>query len=152
MCEWPRRSRFYLPSVWSYSNTDAEGKKETISASFSHFGIWNSCSGLVALNVDGASVNMGIYRGLGNLVKEDDAPWLNLVHCFNHWDKLATKDSLPIHVLQKSTNCWENSINCIRRVRELEAEALEKTVPNPSRTNGYEMDWPQSASLEENVG
>ena len=45
-----------------------------------------------ALNVDGASVNTGIHRGLGVKIKED-VPWLMLVHCFSHHLELAIEDA-----------------------------------------------------------
>ena len=41
--------------------------------------------------VDGESVNMGIHAGLGAKVRET-APWLVLVHGFNHRIELAMKD------------------------------------------------------------
>ena len=70
-------------SIEPLANTDAVGIKETISASFSRFGISNFCSRLVASNNDRASVYMGIHRGLRKLIKVD-APWLSLIHCFNY--------------------------------------------------------------------
>ncbi len=49
-------------------------------------------SRLHALNIDGASVNTGIHRGLGARIREL-APWLTVVHCFNHRLELAVKDA-----------------------------------------------------------
>ena len=47
----------------------------------------------LALNVDVASVNKGIHRGLGVKIKED-VPWLMLVHSFNHCLELAINDTV----------------------------------------------------------
>ena len=48
---------------------------------------------LFALNVDDASVNAGMHRGLGVKIKEDVA-WLMVVHCFSHRLELAIKDAI----------------------------------------------------------
>ena len=39
-----------------------------------------------------ASINTGIHAGLGAKVRET-APWLVLVHCFNHRIELVIKDA-----------------------------------------------------------
>ena len=54
------------------------------------FGFKNYYDKLVGLNLDGASVNMGRMNGLGKLVR-DEAPWFDIVHCFNHRLELAIK-------------------------------------------------------------
>ena len=72
----------------SVSNADVEIKKETIRTVFTCFGISNFTSSLLGLNVDGASVNMGVHWGLGTLIKQE-APWLSLVNCFNYRVELA---------------------------------------------------------------
>ena len=79
-------------SIESVSNVDAKGIKETIKTAFACFGISNFTSRLLGLNVDGASVNMGIHQRLLTLIKRE-APWLSLVHCSNHRVELAIKDS-----------------------------------------------------------
>ena len=47
---------------------------------------------LAGFNVDGASVNTGIHKGLAQLLHEL-TPRLNVVHCFNHCFELAIKDA-----------------------------------------------------------
>ena len=42
--------------------------------------------------MDGASVNMGRMNGLGKLVR-DEAPWVEIVHCFDNRLELAIKDA-----------------------------------------------------------
>ena len=46
------------------------------------------------LNVDGTSVNRGEHNGLGTKICEEYAPWLTVIHCFNHRLELAIKDAL----------------------------------------------------------
>lgn len=59
---------------------------------FHHFGVSDFSSHLYSLNVDGASVNLGIHKGVVMLLK-DESPWLNAVHCFNNQVELAVKDA-----------------------------------------------------------
>ena len=131
-------------SIESVSNADAEGIKETIKADFPCFGISNFISHLLSLNVDGASVNMGIHCGQGTLIKQE-APWLCLVHCFNHRVKLAIKDSFANSsftsvddLLMELYYLYEKSPKHLRKLKTL-AEAVDKTLPKPSRTTG--MMW-----------
>ena len=49
-------------------------------------------SHLYGLNVNGASVNLGVYKGVATLLR-DASPWLIVVHCFNHRVQLAAKDA-----------------------------------------------------------
>ncbi|XP_055954772.1 uncharacterized protein LOC126810667 [Patella vulgata] len=46
---------------------------------------------VIFLGADGASVNMGVNRGLAVQLRED-IPWLISVHCFNHRLELAIRD------------------------------------------------------------
>ena len=66
-----------------FSLHDAEGIKKTIKTAFARLRINNFASHLLGLNADGDSINMGANEGLGTLIKQE-APWLSLVHCFNH--------------------------------------------------------------------
>ena len=56
------------------------------------FGITCYYDRLVGLNLDGASANMGKHSGLNVLVR-NEAPWVKVVHCFNHRLELAIKDA-----------------------------------------------------------
>ena len=40
----------------------------------------------------GVSVNMIKHNGL-NILDQDEAPWVQVVHCFNGWLELAVKDA-----------------------------------------------------------
>ena len=131
-------------SIESVSNADAEGIKETIKSDFPCFGISNFISHLLSLNVDGASVNMGIHCGQGTLIKQE-APWPSLVYCFNHRVKLAIKDSFANSsftsvddLLMELYYLYEKSPKHLRKLKTL-AEAVDKTLPKPSRTTG--MMW-----------
>ena len=55
---------------------------------------------LANLNVDGASVNTGVHGGLGVKMKES-APWINVMHCFNH-----SLDTLDKTFFKKSITCF----------------------------------------------
>ena len=70
-------------SIKNVKNVDAPGRKSTQGVAFNHFGIIHYYNKLVGLNLDGASVNMGKHNGLNVLVR-DEAPWVEVVHCFNH--------------------------------------------------------------------
>ena len=58
---------------------------------FNRFGITSFTDRMLGLNIDGVSVNIGVHRGVGSqLMKE--APWLQVVHSFNHRVGLALED------------------------------------------------------------
>lgn len=59
---------------------------------FSRFHMNNFPRQLAALNVDGASVNLGSINGLAAKLRKD-SPWLLTIHCFNHRLELAVKDA-----------------------------------------------------------
>ena len=122
-------------SIESVSNADAEGIQETIKTAFARFGISNFTSRLLGLNVDGASVNMGIHRGLGALIKQQ-ASRLSLVHCFNHRVELAVKDSFANSsftnadkLLMELYYLYEKSPKRLRVIKPL-AEVVDKTAQN----------------------
>ena len=62
---------------------DAHHLVDCVKDAFHCFAIVYFSSHLHGLNVDGASVNLGIHKGLASLLK-DESPWLTAVHCFNH--------------------------------------------------------------------
>lgn len=49
---------------------------------------------MVSATADGASVNMGAYRGVLARLTNDDRPWLLSVHCVSHRCELSIKDSI----------------------------------------------------------
>ena len=79
-------------STESVKVADSAGLKETLEKAFLRFGFKNYYDKLVGLNLDGASVNMGQMNGLGKPTR-DEAPWVEIVHCFNHRLELAIKDA-----------------------------------------------------------
>ena len=79
-------------SIESVKKADAHGLKATFETAFNRFGITRYYDRLVGLNLDGASVNMGKDSGLNVLVR-NEAPWVEVVHCFNHRLELAIKDA-----------------------------------------------------------
>ena len=78
-------------SIESAENDDASGLKNCITNAFQRFGITRFSEWLLGLNVDGASVNTGIHKGLREKIEEAD--WFQLVHCFNHRLELVLKDA-----------------------------------------------------------
>ena len=84
---------------------------------------------------------MGINNGLGKLVK-DSAPWLELVHCFNHRIELALKNAFEKTFFSKIENMltklyylYQKSPKRYRELKELR-EAYEKTITKPAKTHG----------------
>ena len=71
---------------------DAQHLAECVEEAFHCIGITDLFSHLYGLNVDGASVNLGVHKGVTNLLR-DASPWLIAVHCFNHRVELAAKDA-----------------------------------------------------------
>ena len=70
-------------SIESVKKADAPGLKATLEAAFNGFGITCYYDHLVGLNLDGASVNISKHNGLNVLIR-NAAPWIEVVHCFNH--------------------------------------------------------------------
>ena len=79
-------------NIENVNNADAPGLKSTPEVVFNHFGITRYYDKLVGFNVDGANVNMGKHNGLNVLVR-NEAPWVEVVHGFNHRLELAIKDA-----------------------------------------------------------
>ena len=78
-------------SIESVKIANSAGLKETLEKAFLRFAFKNYYDKLVGLNLDEASINMCRTNGLGKLVR-DEAPWVKIVHCFNHRLKLAIQD------------------------------------------------------------
>ena len=70
-------------TVENIKSANAEGVPQKLRMAFERIGINNLEDSIVSLNADRASVNTGKKKGLGMLIKEN-APWLELVNCFNH--------------------------------------------------------------------
>ena len=78
-----------------------------------------------------------LHNGLGALI-ENDAPWLEVIHCFNHRVELAIKDAFKNdiyfnkieEILMRIYYLYQNSP---KRLRELKciAESYKKSVPKP---------------------
>ena len=83
---------FNYLSIKNAKNADVPDYKSTLEIVLNCFGITHFCDKLVGLNLDRASVSMGQYNGL-NVLVEDEAPWAEVVHCFNHRLELAIKDA-----------------------------------------------------------
>ena len=128
-------------SIESVKNANADGLKAAIKESFERVGIVDFAQKLHGLNVDGASVNTGIHCGLEAKLKES-APWLTVIHCFNHRLELAVKDSFKgtffdeiDHMLLKLYYLYKKSP---KRLRELHmfGDIYDKVVPKPSKASG----------------
>ena len=128
-------------SIENVKHADAPGLLASIQEAFSRFGISRLENRIVGLNADGASVNMGLLNGLGKLVKEK-APWLELVHCFNHRLELAMKDAFQTTPFSKIDDMllrlyylYQKSPKRYRELKEL-CEVYDKIVPKPSKAHG----------------
>ena len=127
-------------SIEAPKHTTAEGLKDIIKIAFSRIDIEDYSKRLCGLNIDGASVNTGIYKGLGTLLKES-APWLSVVHCFNHRFELAIKDAFKgtffddIDIANKIFYLYQKSPKRLRELKEF-AEIYEKSVPKPAKAGG----------------
>ena len=128
-------------SIESVKVADSAGLKETLEKAYLRFGFKNYYK-LVGLNLDGASVNMGRMNGLGKLVR-DDAPWVEIVHCFNHRLELAIKDAFTTttlyhnidEMLTKLYYLYQKSLKRLQQLRELN-DAYEKSIPKPTKAYG----------------
>ena len=128
-------------SVESVKAADADGLKSSLKEAFERIGILCFENRLHGLNVDGASVNTGVHRGLGAKIREL-APWLTFVHCFNHRLELAVKDTFKgtffdeiDTMLLKLYYLYKKSA---KRTRELQAfgEVYEKVITRPVKSSG----------------
>ena len=96
---------------------------------------------LVGINVNGASVNLGRYKGMDTFLKEK-SPWIQVMHCFNHLVELALKDAFRTtsfeevdSMLCKLHYLYQKSPKRLSELREL-SETYDKTVPKPSKASG----------------
>ena len=128
-------------SIEDVKNADAAEIQECIAESFQQIDL-TKFSEMVGLNVDGASVNMAKFTGLGTRLKVE-APWLQVIHCFNHRLELALKDAFsqsPVfstvdNFITKLYYLYQKSPKRLQCLREL-AEAHEKTIPKPTKAGG----------------
>ena len=86
------KPKIEILSIEDVKNADAAGIQECITESFQRIGITKFSEKMVGLNVDVASVNMGKFTGLGTRLKVE-APWLQVIHCFNQRLELALRDA-----------------------------------------------------------
>ena len=120
---------------------DANGIIDCINGAFERIGMADFRTKLYAINLDGASVNMGKKKGVASLLK-NDLPWLLAVHCFNHRLELGIKDAMEgtrfsdiDEMLNKIYFYYQTSSKRLRGLREL-ADELENCVPKPTKATG----------------
>ena len=85
---------------------------------------------------------MGKHNGLNVLVR-DKAPWVEVVHCFNHRVELAIKDAFIESMFHSNINemlsklCWlyQKSPKRLIQLKE-SSEAFEKLIPKPTKADG----------------
>lgn len=97
---------------------------------------------MIGFGADGASVNMGVKKGLAQLLREDQIPWLVSVHCFNHRLELAVKDSFSrtyfddiIEILTQLYYLYHNSPKRTGELEEL-ASIMETQIRKPQKAHG----------------
>ena len=128
-------------SVESPDHAHAEGLKLCIEESFQRIGILNLYKRLANFNVDGASVNTGLHNGLGVKLKES-APWLSVIHCFNHRLELSVKDTFDRTFFKEIDNMLLKLFYLYRkspkRLRELKVfgKIYDQSVPKPYKSYG----------------
>ena len=131
----------------------ADGLKAMISESFERVGITEFHLKLVHFNVDGASVNMGIHRGLGVKLKEDSS-WLTVTHCFNHRLELAVKDTFSGTFFKEVDNMLLKLFYLYRkspkRLRELKqfSEMYDESIPKPYKSYGTRWIFHKMKAME----
>ena len=126
-------------SIESVKVANSVGLEEFYEKAFLRFGFKNYYDKLVGLNFDGASVNMGRMNGLGKLVR-DEAPWVEIVHFFNHRFELAIKNAFTTtkfyhnidEMLTKLYYLYQKSPKRLQQLRELN-DAYEKSIPKPTK-------------------
>ena len=104
---------------------------------------WNYplSSRLASINVDGAAINTGIHSGLGVKFKET-APWISVIHCFNHRLELAVKDTFNDTFFKDIDTMLVKLYHLYRkspkRLRELETfgEMYERSIRKPYKLYG----------------
>ena len=129
-------------SIESVQSADADGLLSSLKDSFERVGVDQFENHIHGLNVDGASVNTGVHNGLGTKISEDYAPWLTVIHCFNHRLELAIKDALKGSffdeidtMLLKLYYLYKKSPKRLRELRMF-GEIYEKVVPKPAKASG----------------
>ena len=84
-------------------------------------------------------------NGLGKLIR-DEAPWVEIVHCFHNRLELAIKDAFTTtsfyhnidEMLTKLYCLYQKSPKHLQQLRELN-DAYEKSIPKP--TKAHETRW-----------
>ena len=129
-------------SIEDAKTADSIGLQAAIEQAFNITGISSLSDKLVGLYVDGASVNMGRYKGLATQFREM-VPWLDEFHCFNHRLELAFKDAFEkVPAFQKIHNfllqlyyMYEKSPKRLQGLKELSV-AYEESIPKPAKATG----------------
>ena len=128
-------------SIENPARADAAHLVECIKEAFHRIGIEDITTHLHGLNVDGASVNLGVHKGVAALLK-NECPWLTAIHCFNHRIELAAKDAFGNSVFEEIEQMlaflhklYQNSSKRLKALREL-GVALGEKPPKPVKASG----------------
>ena len=128
-------------SIENPAAADAPHLVECVREAFHRIGIVDFSSHLHGLNVDGASVNLGVHRGVAARLKEE-SPWLTAIHCFNHRIELAAKDAFGNSVFEEIDQMlaflyklYQKSSKRLKALKEL-GDALGQKVPKPVKASG----------------
>ena len=87
---------------------------------------------------------MSIWVNTGlNVLVRNEAPWVEVVHCFNHRLELAIKDAFNEsafysnidEMLSKLYWLYQKSPKRLTELKEL-SEVFEKSIPKPTKTDG----------------
>ena len=131
----------------------AAGLKAGLESTFSELGINNHKERLVAFCADGASVNMGVNRGLAALLRKE-MPWLIAIHCLSHRLELAAKDTFKSTYMSEVTDLvkdlylvYQKSPKRLRELRAL-AEALEADIRKLEKAFGTRWSQHRSKAIE----
>ena len=127
-------------SIETLNVANAPGIVASIEDAFKRVSCKDFIDKLVGINVNGASVNLGRYKGMGTFLKER-SPWIQVMHCFNHLVELTLKDAFRTtsfeevdSMLCKLHYLYQKSPKRLSELREL-SETYDKTVPKPSKAS-----------------
>ena len=120
---------------------DVQYLVECIKEAFHRIGITDLFSHLYGLKVDGASVKLGVHKGVTNLLR-DASPWLIAIHCFNHRVELAATDAFENSFFEDINKMlvflyylYQKSSKRLQALKEL-GMALGENVPKPVKASG----------------
>ena len=113
-----------LAEMALFGGTDAQSIKKAIDHSFltkMDLGVSKYGTRLVSATADGASANMGKYRGALAQLKLE-RPWLITIHCVNHRIELAVKATMNNPCIKDIEDFYTSNYNLFKKSGAIKAE------------------------------